>query len=296
MMSILSGVALITEAGSGNHHFPSNNNPYDNAKDNWHDVAAFGQSAAYSLAQHGVHQFALVDTNESGLQETTQMLASKYKVTEVLSVSTECDTEDTVEAVVQQAVSRFGRIDFAINNAGFGGPLGGSPTTAPAAFEAHLKEHVTGVWLWHRAEVRQMLLQEPRDMRYGRGSIVHVCSVYAFAASPQKIAAGAYVAGRHAVLGLTRSEGVLYAPQQIRINALCPGYIASPLIESSEQTKAFIGNLVHQRVPADRLGQPEEVADAVVFLAGPMSSYMFGQSLVLDGYVVVQSLRESLKR
>jgi NAD(P)-dependent dehydrogenase (short-subunit alcohol dehydrogenase family) len=70
-----------------------------------------------------------------------------------------------------------------------------------------------------------------------------------------------------------------------------PG-ILSPLIESSEQTKAFIGNLVRERVPADRLGQPEEVADAVVFLAGPMSSYMFGQSLVLDGYVLVDLLRE----
>jgi NAD(P)-dependent dehydrogenase (short-subunit alcohol dehydrogenase family) len=210
----------------------------------------------------------------------------------VLSVSTECGTEETVEAAVQQAVSRFARIDFAILNAGFGGPMGGSPDTVPAAFEAHLKGHVTGVWLWHRAGLRQMLRQEPRDGRYGRGSIVHVCSVHAFAASPPQVAAGAYVAGRHAILGLTRSEGVLYAPQQIRINALCPGYIASPLIESSEQTKAFIGNLVRERVPAGRLGQPEEVADAVVFLAGPMSSYMFGQSLVLDGYANVESLYE----
>lgn len=205
-------------------------------------------------------------------------------------MSSECSTAETVEAAVQQAASHFGRIDFAINNAGFGGPMGGSPDTAPAAFEAHLKDHVTAVWLWHRAELRQMLRQEPRDARYGRGSIVHVCSVHAYAASPPQIAAGAYVAGRHAVLGLTRSEGVLYAPQQIRINALCPGYIVSPLTESSEQMKAFIANLVRERVPAGRLGQPEEVADTVVFLAGPMSSYMFGQSIVLDGYFVIQSL------
>jgi NAD(P)-dependent dehydrogenase (short-subunit alcohol dehydrogenase family) len=213
----------------------------------------------------------------------------------VLSVSTECNTEETVEAAVQQAVSRFQRIDFAINNAGFGGPMGGSPDTAPSAFDAHLREHVTGVWLWHRAEVRQMLSQEPRERATGatgRGTIVHVCSVHAFAASPPQVAAGAYVAGRHAILGLTRSEGVLYAPQQIRINALCPGYIASPLIESSEQTKAFICNLVRERVPANRLGEPDEVADAVVFLASPMSSYMFGQSLVLDGYVITRFSRE----
>ncbi|KAI4912712.1 hypothetical protein J4E90_006118 [Alternaria incomplexa] len=262
---MLSGVALITEAGSG-----------------------FGQSAAYSLARNGVKQFALVDTNEAGLQETTQTLASQYKVADVLSVSTPCSTEESVEAVVQQAASRFARIDFVILNAGFGGPMGGSPDTAPAAFDTHLKEHVTGVWLWHRAGIRQMLRQEPRDSRYGRGSIVHVCSVHAFAASPPQVAAGAYVAGRHAILGLTRSEGVLYAPQQIRINALCPGYIMSPLIASSEQTKAFIDNLVRERVPAGRLGDAEEVADAVVFLAGPMSSYMFGQSLVLDGGYLAQ--------
>ncbi|USP82810.1 NAD(P)-binding protein [Curvularia clavata] len=260
-MPPLSGVALITLAGSG-----------------------FGQSTAYSLAKQGVTQFALVDTNEAGLQETVQTLASRYQVTDVLTVSSECTTEETVEAAVQQAASRFGRIDFAINNRGFGGPMGPSPDTAVSAFDNHLKEDVTGVWLWHRAELRQMVGQTPRDMRYGRGSIVHVCSVHAFAASPPQVAAGAYVAGRHAILGLTRTEGVLYAPQQIRINALCPGYIASPLIESSEQLKAFISNLVRERVPAGRLGEPEEVADAVVFLASPSSSYMFGQALVLDGY------------
>ncbi|KAH6613136.1 hypothetical protein C7974DRAFT_418225 [Boeremia exigua] len=262
---MLTGTALITEAGSG-----------------------FGQSAAYSLAQHGVRQFALVDTNKAGLQDTVEVLASQHDVTDVLVVSTECNDESTIEEAVRLVVSRFGRIDFAINNVGFGGPLGGSPDTAPPAFEAHLKEHVTGVWLWHRAELRQMLQQDPRDARYGRGSIVHVCSVHAFVASPPQVAAAAYVAGRHAVLGLIRSEGVLYAPQQIRINALCPGYIASPLIESSEQTKAFIGNLVRERVPAGRLGTPEEVADAIVYLAGPMSSYMFGQSLVIDGGYLAQ--------
>lgn len=218
------------------------------------------------------------------------MLATKYSITDVLSVSTDCSTEETIEASVAQAAARFGRIDFAINNAGFGGPMGGSPDASPAAFDAHLKENVTGVWLWHRAELRQMLRQQLRDGRYGRGSIVHVCSVHALAASPTHIAAGAYVAGRHAILGLTRSEGVLYAPQQIRINALCPGYIASPLIESSEQIKALVSNLVSERVPANRLGEPEEVADAIVFLASPMSSYMYAQSLVLDGYVALYNL------
>ncbi|EOA90727.1 hypothetical protein ACJQWK_11148 [Exserohilum turcicum] len=262
---MLSGVALITVAGSG-----------------------FGQSAAYSLAEHGVRQFALFDTDEAGLRETTQTLAARYSVTDVLSVSSECSSEETAEAGVGQAVARYGRLDFAINNAGFGGPVGGSPDAAPAAFEAHLHENVTGVWLWHRAELRQMLRQQPRPGRYGRGSIVHVCSVHAFAASPQQLPAAAYVAGRHAILGLTRSEGVLYAPQQIRINALCPGYIASPLIESSDHLKTLVANLVRERVPANRLGQPEEVADAVVFLASPMSSYMFGQSLVIDGGYLAQ--------
>ncbi|EKG13556.1 Short-chain dehydrogenase/reductase SDR [Macrophomina phaseolina MS6] len=265
MPAVLSGVAFITEAGSG-----------------------FGQSAAYALAQHGVRQFALADANEAGLRETATTLQSQYGVTDVLQLPAEGGKEDAVEAAVQQAVARFGRLDFAVNNAGFGGPMAGSPDTAPGAFEAHLAQNVTGVWLWHRAELRQMLRQEPRDLRYGRGSIVHVCSVHAFAASPPQFAAGAYVAGRHAVLGLTRSEGVLYAPQQIRINALCPGYTESPLIESSEQLKALIGGLVRDRVPAGRLAKPEEVADAIVFLASPMSSYMYGQALVLDGGYLAQ--------
>ena len=119
------------------------NKAYGKGKNDWHNVAGFGQSAAYSFAQYGVRQFALVDTNEAGLQETMQTLASQYRVTDVLSVSTECSSEETVETALQQVVSRFGRIDFAINNVGFGGPMGGSPNTTPAAFDAHLKEHVT---------------------------------------------------------------------------------------------------------------------------------------------------------
>lgn len=208
-------------------------------------------------------------------------------MTEVLVLSTPSGDEKAAETAVQNAAARFGRIDFAINNAGFGGPMSGSPDTAVAAFEQHLAQNVTGPWLWQRAQIRQMLRQPVHDNnpRYGRGSIVHVCSVHAFAASPPQFAAGAYVAGRHAVLGLTRSEGVLYAPQGIRINALCPGYTASPLIESSEQLKRAISDLVRERVPVGRLAAPEEIADAVVFLASPMSSYMYGQALVLDGLV-----------
>ncbi|KAK8189962.1 oxidoreductase [Phyllosticta capitalensis] len=258
MAPILEGVAFITSAGSG-----------------------LGQTIAFSMAKHGVKKFALADTDEAGLQTTAAGLEKEYGVTDVLTIGMEA-TEESIESAVHKAAARFGRIDFAVNETGFGGPMGGSPDTSLADFNGYLSSSVAGVWLCHRAQIRQMLKQEPRG-RYGRGSIVNMSSIHGLVASPAFIAAGAYVAGRHALLGLTKTEGALYAPQGVRINAICSGYYDSPLIHSSAQMEAVVNKIISENVPVDRLADPEEVADAAVFLASPMSSYMFGQGLVVDG-------------
>ncbi|KAK8157690.1 oxidoreductase [Phyllosticta citrichinensis] len=263
MAAILEGVAFITNAGSG-----------------------LGQTIAYSLAKHGVKQFALTDSDEAGLQSTANTLQKEHSITStsILTLPQPATpTEESIEAAVQRAAAHFGRIDFAINETGFGGPLGGSPDTAAADFTAYLASSVGGVWLWQRAQIRQMLTQPPRSSRYGRGAIVNMNSIHAAVASPPYIAAGAYVAGRHALLGLTRTEGALYAARGIRINAVCSGYYDSPLIHSSPQMEALVQKIVDDNVPVARLAEPEEVADAAVFLASPLASYVFGQGVVVDG-------------
>ncbi|KAK7545963.1 oxidoreductase [Phyllosticta citricarpa] len=262
MAPILEGVAFVTNAGSG-----------------------LGQTIAYSLAAHGVKNFALSDVDASGLETTASVLSTTHAIPSraILTLPVPSADETSIEAAVQHASTHFGRLDFLIHESGFGGPLGGSPDTSAADFSAYVGASVAQAWLWQRAALRVMLAQEPRSARYGRGAIVHMNSVHGVVASPPFVAAGAYVAGRHALLGLVKTEAVLYAAQGVRINAVCSGYYDSPLIHASPQMEAVVGKIVDENVPAARLALPEEVADAAVFLASPLASYVVGQGIVVDG-------------
>lgn len=100
-------------------------------------------------------------------------------------------------------------------------------------------------------------------------------------ASAPATPATAYTASKHGVMGLTKTDAIFYAPQQIRINAMCPGYIATPLLESATMSGIMQGEL--DKVPMGRFGEMEEIADGIAFLASPMSSFMCGQGLVVDG-------------
>jgi NAD(P)-dependent dehydrogenase (short-subunit alcohol dehydrogenase family) len=98
---------------------------------------------------------------------------------------------------------------------------------------------------------------------------------------PTDLGSSAYVASKHAVMGFTKTEGVFYAPNNIRINAVCPGFIATPMALEAEASGAMDVQLA--RVPLRRIGKPEEIANAIAFLASPMSSYMTGAGLSIDG-------------
>lgn len=100
-------------------------------------------------------------------------------------------------------------------------------------------------------------------------------------ASARATPATAYTASKHGVMGLTKTDAVYYAPQHIRINAMCPGYIGTPLLKSATVSGVMDGELA--RVPMGRFGEMEEIADSIVFLASPMSSFMCGQGLIVDG-------------
>jgi NAD(P)-dependent dehydrogenase (short-subunit alcohol dehydrogenase family) len=167
-----------------------------------------------------------------------------------------------------------------------------------------------GVFLCQKAELNQMLKQEygeshlcrtggllmvgrsPSDIKRNRGTIVNVASMLGIVALPPTITSSAYVASKHAIVGLTKSSGALYADKatkDIRINAICPGYVSTPLLEggikSGEMAKEFA------RIPAGRLATMEEIADSIVYLSSPMSSYMYGHALVVDGYVCMHDIQ-----
>lgn len=193
---------------------------------------------------------------------------------EATFVSTDVTDEASVENAVRRAVKVFGSLDVMYNNAGVMLADDDDPVTTPlATYERTMDINVKGVLLGCRAAI-------PVMERQGKGSIVNVASFVAHmgAATPQV----AYTASKGAVLAMTREIAVIYARRGIRANALCPGPVMTPLLEKflSDDAKRQ-RRLVH--IPMGRFGSPDEIARGALFLASDDSSWMTGQSLIIDG-------------
>lgn len=263
-----------------------------------------GQHTAYALASYGVRQLALCDIRPEALGETAAELKKRHQDVEIIKIEMDTSIEDSVNSAIDQTVSKFSRLDIAINNAGIGGEV----PTDQLEFETWrkvLSVNLDGVWLCQRAQIRQMLKQQPLDPppRGNRGVIVNVASMLGLVASSPGTPAVAYTSSKHGVMGLTKTDAVMYASRGIRINAMCPGYVATPLLQSAtviihDQHAMTIhaddiqaqGAMAAEvaKVPQQRLGEMEEIADAITFLASPMSSFMTGQGLVVDGGYTAQ--------
>ena len=196
------------------------------------------------------------------------------------------------DAAVDDVVARHGRIDIMVNNAGLlhdrpqvnersmaalmtrlaGGtpdPVRALSTLTDELWDRMIKVHLYGTFHGTRAALRHM--EEARS-----GSIVNVASIYGLRGSPST---PDYAAAKHGIVGLTRSAAIEAAPLGIRVNAVAPGFVDTPLLEPVKDAMA----IVQQQIPSGRLGRPEEVAELVRFLAGPESSYCFGEVLTLTG-------------
>ncbi|KAF2841024.1 oxidoreductase [Patellaria atrata CBS 101060] len=256
--ALLRGTAFITGAGSG-----------------------IGQHTAYALATHGISRLALADISTPSLRTTISALQHEHPDIEVLPLQMNVASEEDVKRGIRETMKRFGRLDCAINNAGIGGRLAPSTEVERAEWESVMSVNLMGCWLCLREEVAVMRGQEILDPREGRGVIVNVASMLGLRASTPNTPATAYTASKHGVMGLTKTDALQYAPLHIRINAICPGYVATPLLKASASSEAMAREI--DRVPMKRLGEMEEIADAVVFLCSRMSSFMTGTGLVVDG-------------
>ena len=159
---------------------------------------------------------------------------------------------------------------------------------SPGSFDRRLHEadddvftqvidiNLRGVWLCMKAELEQMLPQ-------GQGNIVNIASVAGLIGAPK---AAAYTASKHAVVGITKSAALDYARQGIRINAVCPAYTDTPMVQDAITAQPVMGSIMQRAIPMGRLGQPSEIADAVVWLCSDASSFVTGHALVLDGGLV----------
>ncbi|PSN65409.1 NAD(P)-binding protein [Corynespora cassiicola Philippines] len=264
MTFALKGVAYITGAGSG-----------------------IGQHAAYSLARQGVRSFALLDRNP--ITKTVAELKKSYPDISIKEIELDVANESAVNDSVDQTVKEFGRIDYALNNAGIGGALKTTDQVEKEDFERVLSVNTKGVWLCQRAQIRQMLRQEKRTDSYRsyRGSIVNTASMYGLLGPSLNVPSTAYATSKHAVIGLTKADAVAFGGRGIKINALCPGYVATPLVMGSMSAGSVMDD-ERLKVPIQRLATMEEIGDCVAFLHSDASSYVIGSSLVADGGFTIQ--------
>ena len=179
-----------------------------------------------------------------------------------------------VEAMVAATVAAFGRLDCAFNNAGIAGARGTVAEYEDVAWERVIAVNLVGVRLCMKHELKQMLAQ-------GSGAIVNNASILGTVGFA---GASAYVAAKHGVLGLTKTAALEYATSDIRVNAVCPGFIATPMLDDAGLTTdpAVLESIANLH-PMKRLGRSEEVADAVVWLCGPEASFITGHPLLIDG-------------
>lgn len=190
---------------------------------------------------------------------------------ECIGVTCDVSQAASVEAMVNYVVEKWGRLDIAVNNAGISSPLKPVAETDEADFDRVMAVNLKGVWLCMRAELQQMQKQ-------GSGSIVNMAS----ALSMRVFAGGSfYVTSKFAVAGLTRTAAVEYAESGIRINAVCPGNVATPLVVNTVSPEVLdqLANVHAMK----RLGEPEEIANAVMWLSSDAASFNTGTILPVDG-------------
>jgi NAD(P)-dependent dehydrogenase (short-subunit alcohol dehydrogenase family) len=187
-----------------------------------------------------------------------------------------CDVADEaqVAAMVDRAVAEYGRLDMAFNNAGIQVPPSDIADQPAEEFDRVNAVNLRGVWACMKHELVEMRKQ-------GSGAIVNCSSLGGLVGSP--IGLAAYHGTKHGVIGLTRSAALEYAARGIRVNAVCPGTIDTPMVADMLEKGTLVLDDVLAGLPAKRLGRPEEIADAVLWLCSPGASFVIGVALPVDG-------------
>ncbi len=228
--------------------------------------SGIGAAASRLLAQAGA-TVVLADLDEASAHARRDELGDRH-----VALALDVGDRQAVRAAVDDVVERFGRLDAAFNNAGIMGPWVRLADVEPADWEAVGSTNLDGTLHCLSAELSVMADQ-------GHGAIVNCASVAGFSGFP---GAGAYAATKHAILGLTRTAALEHADQGIRVNAVCPGPVDTPLLEESMEDDAGLSAIAEAQ-PNGRLIEPEEVGQAVVFLLGEAASGINGTCLVVDG-------------
>ncbi len=235
-------------------------------------ASGIGRATAVAMAREGA-RVLVQDRAEAGAQETVGLINAAGG--QAVSIGGDVTNEDDVQAMVATAVATFGKLDVAFNNAGISPAAAHSSgqrihELSRAAWEKLIDVNLTGVFLCLKHQIPHMLAG-------GGGAIVNTASVAGLVGLPT---AAAYVAGKHGVIGLTKTAAMEYARDGIRVNAVCPGYVLTPMTQDGVAKR---GDELLNKVPMHRLGRPEEIAEAVVWMSSERASFVTGSFYTVDG-------------
>ena len=245
-------VALVTGGGSG-----------------------IGQASALAFARQGA-KVALADVNAEGGEKTVSMI--REAGSDCIFIYADVSKATDVEAMVRKTIEVYGRLDCAFNNAGILAGSGPIHESSEENWDRVMAINLKGVWLCMKYEIPQMLKQ-------GSGAIVNTASLAGLVGERGN---AIYTASKHGVVGLTRSAALQYARNGIRINAVCPGFIHTAMIDPIIAQRPEFEAALDARHPVGRMGAPEEIAEAVVWLCSDAASFVTGHAMAVDGGYTTQ--------
>lgn len=245
-------VALVTGAGSG-----------------------IGRASAAAFASQGA-KVIVSDISEKGGMETVRAIRSAGG--EATFVKTDITKPSDVEALINAAVDKYGRLDCAHNNAGITGYSTKVVECSLEEWDDVMNVNLRGIFLCLKYEIQQMIKQ-------GGGAIVNASSTMGVVAHES---GAAYVASKHAIIGLTKSTALAYVKDNIRINALCPGNTETPIFDHVKKNMPAVYEGLILATPIGRFAQPDEIANAVLWLCSDAASYCIGHTMIVDGGYTIQ--------
>ncbi|KAI3204644.1 hypothetical protein CBS147311_3824 [Penicillium roqueforti] len=268
----LNGVAVVTGAGSG-----------------------IGKAVALAYAAEGAGGVVIADLNlEAALQTARESESIATSPTyRALPVAVDVTDEKSVDRMVTAAVQAFDRIDYSVNSAGIGvkhhKPVDKAEVSEMNAFwqvnvlgTLNCIKSVTKVM---KSQSVSTLNKQGKSRQVGRGVILNVGSCNSYIATPDIVP---YTTTKHAVMGLTKSAALDLAPHEIRVNAICPGWVNTPMVTAAINGNPDLPEMMRTIIPMSRIAEPEEIADVVLFMTSPRSSYVTGVGWVVDGGTTLQ--------
>jgi NAD(P)-dependent dehydrogenase (short-subunit alcohol dehydrogenase family) len=238
-------------------------------------ASGIGRATALALGREGA-RVNVSDVNTAGGEETVRLM--KTAGGDASFIRCDVSSAAQVKELIDRVVTSCGRLDCAVNAGGIEGKAGGVTNDTEENFDAVIGVNLRGVWLCLKYEITQMLAQ-------GGGAIVNLSSVAGIVGSPRS---SAYCAAKHGVIGLTRSAALEFGKSGIRVNAICPGAVDTPMMERIYVQVPRMRTATPQAHPVARMAQPEEIAAAALWLCSDAASFVTGCVLPVDGGMTAQ--------